>query len=251
MAGRRAARDAMTREQWVAYIEKASSRESGGPVDPVRSRRGREPITVERIITAALDVVQETGFEDLTMRSVAAALDTGPASLYAHVRSKAELGDLLVGELCSRVHSPTPDAEHWQEQFIALCAELRDQFLAYPGVARAALAVVPADFGTLRVAEALLATLRTGGVQPRQAAWASDAAFLYISAYCLEAADGEQQRHDVNGAVIDTEEIATRLQILPANLFPHTIELSSDLTAGDGHDRFDFTLNLIIRGLNR
>ncbi|MFJ3378850.1 TetR/AcrR family transcriptional regulator [Curtobacterium sp. NPDC090217] len=240
----------MTREQWVAHLEQASSRGSGAPVAPVRSRRGREPITTERIVAAALDTVQETGFEDLTMRSVAAALDTGPASLYAHVRSKAELGDLLVGELCSRVHLPRPDADHWQEQFIALCAGLRDQFLAYPGVARAALAVVPADFGTLRVAEALLATLRTGGVQPRQAAWASDAAFLYICAYCLEAADGDQQRRDVSGTAIGAEEIATRLQMLPADTFPHTIELSRDLTAGDGHDRFAFTLDLIVRGLD-
>ncbi|MGI3781033.1 MAG: TetR/AcrR family transcriptional regulator [Janthinobacterium lividum] len=272
MAGRRAARDAITREQWAAHVESLArdrtdqgaadggSADSGsahtGPTtgDPTDgagrgSRRGRERLTAERIVSAALDTIQTTGFEDLTMRSVATVLDTGPASLYAHVRNKAELGDLLIGELCSRVRLPAPDPAHWQEQFLDVCTQLRDQFLTYPGVARAALAVVPADLGTLRLAEAMLAVLRAGGVPAQTAAWAADTAFLYVTAYCLEAADAQRQHADVDGDVIDAAEIAERLRMLPPDQFPHTVALAQQLTAGSGHDRFDFALGLLVRGL--
>jgi AcrR family transcriptional regulator len=246
MAGRRASRDAISREQWAAQIA-STAQDSREPARA--SKRGRPPISVTRIVAAALEVIEVDGYDDLTMRSVAAALDTGPASLYAHVRNKAELGDLLIGELCSRVRTPTPDRERWREQFVDVCAQLRDQFLRYPGVARAALAVVPAGLESLRLGEAMLAILLAGEVGAREAAWASDAAFLYVTAYCLEAADAGQQGTDLDGERIDSVEIAERLRMLPAAEFPHTIALAEELTAGGTHERFDFALGLVTRGL--
>ena len=44
-----------------------------------------------------------------TMRSVAAALNTGPASLYADVVNKADIDELLIGRLCAQLTLPEPD----------------------------------------------------------------------------------------------------------------------------------------------
>ena len=52
------------------------------------------------------------------MRRVAAALQASPGALYAHVRDKAELDDLMIGELCSRVALPVPDPARWKAQAI-------------------------------------------------------------------------------------------------------------------------------------
>ena len=60
--------------------------------------RGKSPITVDSIITAALGIVASEGYEALTMRRLAAALETGPASLYAHVSHKEELAELKSGD---------------------------------------------------------------------------------------------------------------------------------------------------------
>ncbi|MFI8987444.1 TetR/AcrR family transcriptional regulator C-terminal domain-containing protein [Streptomyces antimycoticus] len=38
---------------------------------------------------------------------------------------------------------------------------------------------------------------------------------------------------------------------MPAETFPHTTRHAAELTAGEGHDRFDFTLALMIDGLAR
>ncbi len=242
MAGRRASRDAISRQQWaaqIAAIERA----------PAETRTAKPPISVHRIVEAALRAIEAEGFDDLTMRRVATALQTGPASLYAHVRNKAELDDLLIGELCSRVAIPVPDPATWQAQFIDVCTQLREEFLRYPGIARAALAAVPGSVNTLRVGEAMLGILLSAGVPPQHAAWASDAAFLYVSAYCLEAGIARRQREDVDGQVIDRAEVMHRLQMLPPSLFPNTVSYARELTAGEGHERFDFTLELLLRGL--
>ncbi|WP_086664432.1 TetR/AcrR family transcriptional regulator [Lentzea kentuckyensis] len=228
-----------SREEWatqIAALEHAA---------PAR----KEPITVDRILATALRLVETEGFDALTMRRVAAALDTGPASLYAHVRNKAELDDLLIGVLSKNVALPTPDPARWREQVADVCGQLRDQFLRYPGISRAALSAAPTNLDTLRLTEGLLAIFLAGGVSPQSAAWAIDAALLYVSAYTFEASLRRHPDHDADARVIDREEMLARLRMLPVSRFPHTVEHADKLNAGDEHERFDFALQLMLRGL--
>jgi AcrR family transcriptional regulator len=220
-----------SRDEWASQIAALEQ-------DPAPVRK--EPITVDRIVTTALRLVETEGFDALTMRRVAAALETGPASLYAHVRNKAELDDLLIGTLSGNVSLPAPDAARWRAQFVDVCAQLRDQFLRYPGIARAALSAPPNNLDTLRITEGMLAILLAGGVAPQPAAWAIDAALLYVSAYTVEAS--------LRG-VVDRDEMAARLRMLPVSRFPHTVAHVDKINAGDGHERFDFTLRLLLQGL--
>ena len=138
--------------------------------------------------------MESEGYEALTMRRVATALETGPASLYAHVVNKEDLDDLLIGRLCAEIDLPEPDPATWRQQIISVCTQMRDQYLRYPGISRAALAVAPTNLETLRVNEGMLAILLAGGVEPQTAAWAIDALSLYVSAYCLEISLVDQQR---------------------------------------------------------
>jgi AcrR family transcriptional regulator len=214
------------------------------------SRRRATPITVGRVVDTALGLVATEGYEALTMRRLAGALDTGPASLYAHVVNKADLDELLIGRLCAELVLPEPDPATWREQIRGVCAQLRDRYLEYPGISRAALAVAPTDLEVMRVNEAMLAILLTGGVAPQTAAWAIDALLLYVSAYCLETSIAHRRRaHDDDAWVVDRAELQRRLAALPAETFPNTTRHAAELTAGEGHDRFDFTLALMIEGL--
>jgi len=215
-----------------------------------RPRRRKAPITVEQVIDTALGVIATEGYEALTMRRLAGALDTGPASLYAHVVNKADLDELLIGRLCAELVLPEPAPAAWREQIRGVCAQLRDQYLKYPGISRAALAMAPTDLETLRLGEGMLAILLAGGVAPQAAAWAVDALLLYVAAYCLEiSVVGQRKVHDEADWVADTDELRRRLTALPAETFPHTTRHAAELTAGEGHDRFDFTLALMIDGL--
>ncbi|RKT12246.1 TetR family transcriptional regulator [Streptomyces sp. 1114.5] len=213
---------------------------------PARGRRTR-PITVDAVVDAALGIVAEEGYEALTMRRVAAALDTGPASLYAHVVNKEDLGELLIGRLCAEIDLPAPDPAAWRQQITGVCTRLRDQYLRYPGLSRAALAAAPTNEDTLRLAEGMLAVLLAGGVAPQAAAWGIDSLLLYVNAYALEAS---LRGHCASGWGVGRDELRSRFAALP-DTFPQLRRHAAELTAGAGHERFDFTLQSMLDGLAR
>jgi len=218
------------------------------------TRRGpsggtKRPITVDVIIGTAFGIAEREGYEALTMRRVAAALETGPSSLYAHVVNKEDLDELLIGRLCAEIDLPEPDPATWREQIISVCTRLRDQYLRYPGISRAAFAVAPSNLDTLRLSEGMLAILLAGGLDPQTAAWAIDSLLLYVNAYCLEVSLVREQRtSDEHSWVVSREELLRRFAALP-DTFPLTKRYADELTAGTGHDRFDFTIGLMIGGL--
>src|ERR1700760_405685 len=169
------------------------------------ARRGpsggrKPPITGDAIIDAAFAIGAAEGYEALTMRRVAVALETGPSSLYAHVVNKEDLDELLIGRLCAEIKLPEPDPATWRQQAINVCTQLRDQYLRYPGISRAAFAVAPSNLDTLRISERMLAILLAGGVDPQTAAWGTDSLTLYVNAYSLEISLVNQQRGDNDGS---------------------------------------------------
>src|SRR5438128_1680136 len=218
------------------------------------TRRGpsggtKKPITVDAIISTAFGIVETEGYEALTMRRVATALETGPSSLYAHVVNKEELDELLIGRLCAEINLPDPDPATWRQQVISVCTQLRDQYLRYPGISRAAFAAAPSNLDTLRISEGMLAILLTGGIDPQTAAWAIDSLTLYVNAYSLEVSlVNNQLSHSDDNWVVSRDELLRRFAALP-DTFPQTKRYAAELTAGTGHDRFDFTIGLMIDGL--
>lgn len=179
------------------------------------------------------------------MRRVAGALETGPASLYAHVVNKDDLDDLLIGRLCAEIELPDGDPSVWREQLIGVCTQLRDQYLRYPGISRAALAVAPTNVDTLRVSEGMLGILLAGGVDPQTAVWTADALILYVNAFCLEAS-----RSDRHGAEFSRgpEHLQARFAGLP-DTFPNMKRHARELASGTPSDRFEFAVTTFIAGI--
>lgn len=217
-----------------------------------QTRRGSDhklPITVERIVSAALEIVSANGYEALSMRKVSEVLETGPSSLYAHVVNKADLDELLLGYLCKQLLLPTPDPSRWQSQIFDVCCQIRDQILKYPGISQAGLATAPTNTDIIRINEGMLAIFVAGNVDPQRAAWGIDALMLYINAYCLEQSIlVGRPGHVENEWVVSREELLNRFENL-SDEFPLTKKFAKELTSGEGHERFDFTVRLIISGL--
>lgn len=224
------------------------------PASPPPPRK--QPITIERITDAALEVVATEGYDALTIRRVAAVLGTGPSSLYAHIVNKDDIDDLLIGRLYAGIMLPEPDPDGWRGQLLGVYTQIRDVYLTYPGVSRAALAMVPTNLETLRVGEGILAILLAGGIEPRTAGWARDALSLYVSAYALEQSLVQQRRRHQDRRqnqdqewTLSHEELLDRFTALPAEKFPQTRRHAADLISGTGHERFEFTLGLLMSNL--
>ena len=89
------------------------------------SRRRRDPISRDAIVTAAIGLLDREGLSALSMRRLAEELGTGAASLYWHVGSKDGLLDLVMDEIIGEGKVPDPDPEHWQEQLKQVARDQR------------------------------------------------------------------------------------------------------------------------------
>lgn len=67
------------------------------------------------MISAASEVVERSGLDQLTMRNVAVELSCGTMSLYSHVHSREDLIDGLVESLISELDTESVAGESWQE----------------------------------------------------------------------------------------------------------------------------------------
>jgi len=103
---------------------------------PTRGTRGPAPeYTRDRIAAAAVALADDRGLAAVTMRAVAVALGTGPASLYRYVATRDELIELMVDAAHSELTDGRPDAEPgtgWLGSLLALARESRDTYMRHP-----------------------------------------------------------------------------------------------------------------------
>ncbi|TWD83335.1 TetR family transcriptional regulator [Kribbella amoyensis] len=221
------------------------------PISPAKpARPSREPLTRDRIVDAAMGLLVDQGYEAVSMRKVAQALGTGPASLYAHVANKQELDHLLVDRAAQEMRFPEPDPARWQEQLKEAMREMLRVLRAYPGVARAAIGQVPLGERAMLTTEQLLAILKAGNVPDQAAAWAVDLIPLYVTATAFEESvqrAAEWTEADIKTFVAD---LRTYFESLDSSRFPLTVALAPALTAGgSGDERFEFGIQIITAGL--
>src|SRR4051812_43848742 len=153
-----------------------------------QSRRGRPvkaALTRQGIIDVALAILRGEGLEKVTMRRIAAALDTGPAALYVYLRDTedlhAQILDALLGPVSAAARRGT-----WRDRLKALLRSYSRVLFDYPEMARMAMSTQPSGPSYLALVDRILALLREGGVGDREAAWAVDLLLLYATALAAE-----------------------------------------------------------------
>lgn len=98
-----------------------------------RRRPRAEGLTIERIVTEAVALVDEAGLEALTVRGLAARFETGSATLYRHVASRDELLVLIVDHVLGEVVEPDRSRPA-RDRVEALAGELRGVLLRHPNL---------------------------------------------------------------------------------------------------------------------
>lgn len=222
------------------------------PEPPWSSRRpkppARTPLTREAITEAALAIVDAEGMDALNMRRLAQDLDTGAASLYAHVSGKEELFQLLIDRVADEIEFPEPDPDRWQEQVKECAREMHRVLAGHRDLARASLANIPTGPSAVRVIEGLLAILRAGDLPDQAVAYAADLLPQFVTVSAYEGSLFAQRMENEPGYF---EELEAYFAALPADRFPHTVSLLGELMAHDETEdaRFEFGLDVIVKGL--
>jgi AcrR family transcriptional regulator len=233
-----------------------SSDQAALPQPPRRQGRARQtqrrsPRTLSRaaIVEAAIEVLDSEGLDAVTMRRVAEALGTGPASLYAHVADKDEMVGAVLDRIMGEIVIPDPiDPKRWQEQLKEIARSARSTFNQHRDIARASLGNIPTGEGALPGMNAIVGILLAGGVSPAVASLSVDILALYFTATALEESLESFPTNEAESELFHTE-LKTFFASLPADRFPYLVAMAGPLTSGDGDHRFEFGLDLLVRGI--
>lgn len=229
------------------------------PAPPWRkTRKPAQPkrqLSQDLIIETGLRILDTEGLDALSMRRVAQELDTGPASLYAHVANKEELLELLYDRVLGEIRLPERDPARWKEQLRAYALEVHRVLMAHGDVARAALATIPTGENSVRAGEFIFGLLVEAGMPPREAAIALDRLSLYIVGDAYEAslhytrmrAAGFTDKREYFESWVG--QIMTYYRALPPEQFPHVTKHVDDLVDAGGEERFRYGLDLILDGI--
>jgi AcrR family transcriptional regulator len=217
-------------------------------------KRARRKLSLEAVVAAGLELLAAEGLDAVTMRAVAAKLDTGAASLYAHVRDKSELHQWMLDAVLGEVEIPEADPDRWQEQLKQACRSIYAAMARHQGIAAVNMAHIPLGPNALRSSEALLKILLAGGLTREVAGLAVDLMTLYPTAVAFEESvwreraakhpDDEDWKEESLGIRIEEY-----FRALPDEEFPLTKAMAPFLTAGDGQLRFEFGLGVLVAGL--
>jgi AcrR family transcriptional regulator len=215
---------------------------------PSGRRRQRPPLTREAIVDAALAVLDAEGVDALTIRRLGRELGTGPASLYWHIASKQELGELVYDRIMGEIELPTPAPSAWEDQLKDLARQAYRVMLSHNDAVRLSLGRPPAGPNTLRIVEWMLALMRGAGIPDRPAAYFGNTLGRFLDASVLEDASA------VSAATVrDEHDDAAMMRDywarLPEDEFPNLTALAETTFAGGAEDLFEFGLDVLVRGL--
>jgi AcrR family transcriptional regulator len=201
---------------------------------PVRRERPAAPLSRERIVAAALALVDRDGLAALSMRKLGAELGVDPMAVYYHIPGKEALHDAIVEAVMAGIDLALDDPGACPEERILTAARAYlEAMLAHGNALPIVLARGPATPVALRPVELLVGILRDAGLPPVQAV-----AGMNAVAAAVRGLVGMAGAHRQPGAAPPA---------LPPEQFPHLLEA---LACGmDLNADFEFGIRALARGL--
>jgi AcrR family transcriptional regulator len=213
--------------------------EEKGPVPETRPA-----LTRDRIVQAAVELIERDGADALSMRAVAAGLGVAVMSLYNHVPNKAALLEGVAEHVVAGMDLDAGPEEDWQDSARALVRAFRKVAHDYP---RCMTIVLTHKIDTpvaVRPAERALAVADAAGFDGPTS--------VRIMRALLAYALGAQMREIGAVKMLDrlSHASAASYARLDPERFPHVIALAPELTRLDPEADFEFGLDLLIQALD-
>lgn len=160
---------------------------------PGRPRTGQAPLDRERILAAAIRLVDEHGMEALSMRRLAGELGVDPMALYHHLPGKAAVVSGMV-ELVFREMPVVAEEGFWRERVRAFAEAYRGLALAHPNLILAIVTdAAAATEAALRISGPLYTALEDAGLTPAMVWQAGALVVDYVHGYVLGAASNPDE----------------------------------------------------------
>ena len=201
--------------------------ENGAPV----RRAPWGTISREDIVRAAVEIVRTGGYQEMTIRSLAAELGVAPMSLYRHIRDKDDLLDEVVDRLLAPAWRPSAAEDDWQAWLIEAAAKLRQFLVSQPAALHVYLSHPVVSPAAIERMNTMLGVLRRTGADEASAQRAYGALHTYTIGFAaLEASragSAPDNREDANrlaqqlAAYTTTEQFIAGLRYLLEGIGKH------------------------------
>ncbi len=207
----------------------------------------RLPLSRDRILQAALELVDTGGIESLSMRKLGRALGFEAMSLYNHVANKDDVLDGILDLVLAESEPPAPEGD-WDAAIRASAVSVHDALRRHPWACMLLMSPGHARPARVRYMDLLLGRLREAGFSAETTYHAYHVLDGHIFGFSLWETGHTytpEQTADLAAAFART---------ITADEYPHLHEHAQQHFAEGPHrevSAFEFGLDLILDGLRK
>jgi AcrR family transcriptional regulator len=215
---------------------------------PPRSHRRTEALSRERIVEAAVELLDANGESGLTFRTLTERLATGAGAIYWHVANKGELLDAATdGVLATALKAGSPGSPRDEVRAVAL--GLFDAIDRHPWLATQLALQLSRGSVTPRIFEAVGRPVHALGVPEGHRFTTTSALVSYIlGAAGQNAANARLPVVPANRTeFLDT--VASAWEELDPEEYPFTRSVAAELRGHDDREQFLAGVDLILAGI--
>ncbi|GBF07340.1 transcriptional regulator, TetR family [Deinococcus aerius] len=196
-------------------------------------------LTPERIVAAALRMIDQDGVEALSTRKLAAALGVSSKAVYHYYATKDELLHAVYLAILDELELPAETADSWQDGLRRLAHSFRRLAQRHPSFITDFLRPHEPAARELDVTDALYTLLRQAGLPERLVLQTGRILITFLIGYLRAELDGTFSREALQRQRTVAAQHPARYRSIPHLPMPDT---------GSDED-FDLALNLILAGL--
>ncbi|MEC3956387.1 TetR family transcriptional regulator [Nocardia sp. CDC153] len=214
-----------------------------------RSGRRADGLSKERIVEAAIDILDTGGEHALTFRSLAARLATGSGAIYHHVANKDELLAAATDAIIARVVVDTAEAATPRDTIRALALGVFDAIDAHPW-AGAQLSREPWQSAMLRIFEGMGAQVQALGVPEHAQFDCASALVNYLLGLAGHYAAAARLVPPDTDRTAFLATVAAEWARLDADRHPFVHRIAAQLRDHDDREQFLAGIDLILGGID-
>ncbi|RYJ32003.1 transcriptional regulator, TetR family [Streptomyces sp. L-9-10] len=217
--------------------------------------RGRRlGLTREKVIAAAVTMIDRDGPDSFSLRKLAAELDIENMSLYSHVPNKDALLDGVAEVLLARIEFPRTDSDPdtgsgsdngtWQDRIRAHATAFRAAAKRHPKAFPLVLTRPTQSPAALEAIGSTLATITELGLSPEEMVHVLRSYTAFIVGTLMR-----ELGYALHLGTTDPDEIQQRVDAITSTGAPLLADVAPYLATSDHDAEFHYGLELLIAGL--
>ena len=213
-----------------------------------RAERRADALSKERIVEAAMEILDSDGESALTIRALAARLATGSGAIYHHVGNKDDLIAAITDDVIARVMTEVVSVAEPRAAIRAIALGVFDAIDAHPWVG-AQFSREPWQSAVLRIFEGVGGQLQALGVPERAQFDCASALVNYVLGLAGQYAAAARLLAGETDRSTFLATVAARWAQLDSAAYPFMRQVATQLREHDDREQFLAGIDLILAGI--